>query len=56
MPRGRRGHDCSPDTSKMGIWVCPDCRQEWEIHGIAGHHVKVRRISRFGKVITRLFG
>ena len=40
----------------MGIWICPDCRQEWEIYGIAGHDVKLRRVSRVGKVIAWFLG
>jgi hypothetical protein len=46
MRRGRGGHPCDPDTSVIGLWECPECGQGWEIHGVAGSDVRVRRVSR----------
>ncbi|WP_433868580.1 hypothetical protein [Saccharopolyspora sp. CA-218241] len=56
MRRGRRGHPCEPDSSRIGMWRCDDCGQLWEIHGVAGQHVRVRRVSRVGSFLTKLLG
>ncbi len=56
MKKGRRGHPCQPDTSQLGVWRCDVCGQDWEIHGIAGNDVRVRKVSRVGWFIVKLFG
>ena len=56
MHRGRRGHPCEPDLSRMGLWTCPDCSQQWEIHGIAGTDVRARRVSRLAWFFAKLLG
>jgi hypothetical protein len=56
MRRGKRGHECEVDLSRIGLWRCEVCGQDWEIHGIAGHDVRARRISRIAKVIISLLG
>jgi hypothetical protein len=56
MKRGRGGHDCQPDTARMGLWRCEACGQQWEIHGVAGHNVRVRRVSRVAWFFIKLFG
>lgn len=53
---GRRGHECEVDKSQIGLWHCEICGQDWEIHGVAGHDLRVRRISRVAKVIMSLLG
>ncbi|WP_037331720.1 hypothetical protein [Saccharopolyspora rectivirgula] len=56
MRRGRRGHPCQVDTSQIGMWTCPECGQKWEVHGVAGQVVKVRRVSRIAWFFVRLLG
>lgn len=56
MHRGRRGHPCEPDLSRMGLWTCPDCGQQWEVHGIAGTDVRARRVSRLAWFFVKLLG
>ncbi|WP_258341122.1 hypothetical protein [Saccharopolyspora gregorii] len=56
MRRGRRGHPCEPDASRLGPWFCPECGQEWEIHGVAGGRPKVRRVSRVAKFVATWLG
>ncbi|GAA2794392.1 hypothetical protein [Saccharopolyspora taberi] len=55
MRRGRRGHPCEPDTSRIGLWRCEECKQLWEIHGVEGAP-KVRRVSRIGQFFAWLLG
>lgn len=56
MRRGRRGHPCEPDLSRMGPWTCPGCGQQWEIHGIAGTDVRARRVNRLAWFFAKLLG
>lgn len=53
MRRGRRGHPCEVDTSHMGLWRCPECGQQWEVHGVADRP-RVRRVSRIGWFLARM--
>ncbi len=41
--------------SDMGLWHCPECGQQWEIHGVAGN-LRARRVSRIGSFLARLLG
>lgn len=56
MRRGRGGHACEPDLTRMGLWNCETCGQQWEIHGIAGTDVRVRRVSRVAWFFAKLLG
>ncbi|MEU6130226.1 hypothetical protein ABZ805_13735 [Saccharopolyspora sp. NPDC047091] len=56
MRRGRRGHPCEPDASRLGPWYCPECGQEWEIHGVAGGRPKIRRVGRVAKFVATWLG
>ncbi|CAM02796.1 hypothetical protein A8924_3915 [Saccharopolyspora erythraea NRRL 2338] len=55
MRKGRRGHPCDPDTSRIGLWRCDQCGQQWEIHGVEGD-VRVRRVSRVAQFFMWLLG
>ncbi|WP_192827138.1 hypothetical protein [Actinopolyspora erythraea] len=55
MRRGRNGHPCEPDTSRIGLWRCEECGQQWEIHGVADNP-RVRKVSRIGWFFAKLFG
>ncbi|MGP4018987.1 hypothetical protein [Saccharopolyspora sp. 5N708] len=55
MRRGRRGHPCEPDITRIGLWRCPECRQLWEIHGVAGNP-RIRKVSRIGWFLAKLLG
>jgi hypothetical protein len=40
----------------MGLWRCEECGQYWEIHGVAGQHIQVRRVSRVAWFFAKLLG
>ncbi|TWF96002.1 hypothetical protein [Saccharopolyspora dendranthemae] len=54
MRRGRRGHPCEVPT-QIGLWRCPECGQQWEIHGIEGNP-QIRKVSRVGWFVAKLLG
>ena len=56
MQRGRRGHPCEVDTTRLGPYQCPECGQHWEVNGIAGFEPKVRRVSRVAWFVAKWCG
>ncbi|MFC7340247.1 hypothetical protein [Saccharopolyspora griseoalba] len=55
MRRGRRGHPCAVEARQIGLWKCPECGQQWEIHGVESAP-KIRKVSRVGWFIAKLLG